>query len=75
MFIMYVPGVSAMTWTDEVLPLLQRNAIGAIPPEDDAVHVMLEAVGEPTQDVVSADAALALANPACRLATCGLSKD
>ena len=39
----------------------QRNATGATPPEEDAVHVMFVALGTPAQEAESV-AALATAN-------------
>ena len=44
-----------------MLPLLQRYAMGAIPPVDVAVQAIFELVGTPEQEVVSV-AALATAN-------------
>jgi hypothetical protein len=58
MVIEYVPGVYPTVCADEVLPLPQRNAIGVIPPADEAVHVMFELVGTPAHEAVNADAAL-----------------
>ena len=57
----YVPGVTAMVCNGDVLPLPQRNATGAIPPAEEAVQAILEADGTPLQEVVNAEAALAVA--------------
>jgi len=54
----YVPGATAMVCAEDVLPLLQRNAIGATPPVADAVHTIFEAEETPTHEVVKAPAAL-----------------
>jgi hypothetical protein len=59
--IVTVPGRYALVCTVEVLPLLHRNATGAIPPVDVAVHVTFEAETIPVHEV--ARVALAVATP------------
>lgn len=58
----YVPGRRAIVCEVDVPPLPQRNAIGATPPVEDAVHVMLVVEGAPAQKLVNAGAAVATAN-------------
>ena len=55
----YVPGETESVCTGVVLPFPHKKAIGETPPEDDAVHVMLEAVGEPEHDTDNALASAA----------------
>ena len=57
-----MPGETAMVCEEVVLPFPQRNANGATPSEAEAVHVMFDAVGEPTHEVVNAEAELAKTN-------------
>ena len=40
-----------------MLPFPHKNAIGLTPPDEEAVHVMFEAVGAPTHVAVNAEAA------------------
>ena len=52
----------------DVLPFPQRNAIGVIPSEAEAVHATFVADGTPTHEVVNAEAALAKANNSTKAA-------
>ena len=54
------PGVVAIVCTVEVLPFPHKNATGATPPVDVAVHVMLVADGAPLHVTASVSA---YANP------------
>lgn len=64
----YMPGETAIVCTGDVLPFPHKNAIGATPPDEDAVHVMLDAVGTPTHEAVSAEVAFATANDRTNMA-------
>lgn len=59
--IVYVPGAAFTICVVLVLPLLQRNETGAMPPEDVAAHVTAVADGVPVHEAVSSEAALAVA--------------
>ena len=64
----YVPSETESVCVVDVTPLPHRNAIGSTPPEEDTVHVMLAAVGDPLHDAVNADAAPAKENARSMLA-------
>jgi len=52
-FIEYTPGLPVIICDGLVLPFPHTKVTGAIPPEDDAVHVTLVAEGAPVHVVVS----------------------
>ena len=57
MVIAYVPGEENVVCVVEVLPLPHKKAIGAIPPDAEAVHAILAEEGTPAHETVNAEAA------------------
>lgn len=73
-----MPGADATVCVDDVLPLPHKNAIGAMPPVEEADHVIAAVDGVPAHEVVNADAVPVMAientNAALAMETADLFK-